>query len=312
MVLSKLAQSPLLDFFKPAYYKVEKKVASQQIPAVHEIPNRKKLSDFTSKANVEDVMDHAVWDALLKQYVNTDASNTIGDVTGIHLVDYAGIGADPQFEAYLQTLAITDPSTLTEPEQLAFWMNAYNAFCISLLVNAMKKNNEEEPQDLQSINDLSKPNLPVWDLPAGTVGGEHGVVSLNYVEHEQLRKVWAEPAVHACIVCASASCPNLRAEAFVGSRVREQMDDQVRLWLQNDSKGFRYDGKTLFLSRIFLWFADDFGGWNGGLQEWLAQYLKDNETGGIQKQLAANKIKKVRYFEYSWKMNRLPQSDGTK
>ena len=241
----------------------------------------------------------SAWDALLKKYVNTDyASNSIGDVTGIALVDYDGLGSDEKFKSYLDTLAATDVAKLPQPEQLAFWMNAYNALCISLLVNAMKQRKEAGEPPLQSINDLSQPNAPVWDMPAGMVAGQR--VSLNHIEHEQLRKVWDEPAVHGCIVCASASCPNLRPEAFVGTMLREQMIDQMRLWMKNDSKGLKLDGNRLILSRIFLWFGDDFGGWDGLRTTWLPQYLQDEE---LKAKLAKNKLK-VRFFEYSWKMNR--------
>ena len=100
----------------------------------------------------------------------------------------------------------------------------------------------------------------MWDLPAGTVCGRK--YSLNEIEHDELRKKWDEPAVHACIVCASASCPDLRPQAFVASKLREQMDDQLRAWMANPTKGFVADQGTgeIKMSRIFLWFADDFGG----------------------------------------------------
>ena len=296
MVLKFLANN-VFDFLKPAYYKLEKSVAAKSIPAVHEIKGRKKLADFPVPTS--NVMDHAAWDRLLQKYVNTDPSNTIGDVSGIHLVDYNGMEADPDFGSYLESLATADPTTLSQAEQIAFWMNAYNAICISLLINYMK----EQPKDaepLQSINQLSKPDKPVWDMPAGKVAGE--TMSLNQIEHDQLRKVWDEPAVHACIVCASASCPNLRPEAFVGTKVRQQMDDQVRLWMKNDSKGLKLlpnKKNRLMLSRIFLWFADDFGGWDG-LRQWLPQYLEDES---LKKKIAENKVT-VRFFEYSWNMNR--------
>lgn len=294
----KFLTNNVFDFLKPAYYKLEKSVAAKSIPPVHEITGRKKLADYPVPTS--NVMDHALWDALLKQYVNTDASNTIGAVSGIHLVDYQGLQGNPDFAKYLESLATADPTALPEAEQIAFWMNAYNAICISLLINYMKDQPKDAPP-LQSINELSKPDQPVvWDLPAGTVAGQ--TVSLNQIEHDQLRKVWDEPAVHGCIVCASASCPNLRPEAFVGTTVRQQMDDQVRQWMKNDTKGLHFSPQhshKLQLSRIFLWFADDFGGWEG-LRQWLPQYLED-ET--LKERLAQDKVK-VRFFEYSWKMNK--------
>lgn len=286
----------VFDVFKPVYYKIEKSVAAKQIPAVHEIEGRRELSHYDVPSS--NTIDHAVWDGLLKKYVSTDPSNTLGPVRGIALVDYDGLGDDPAFQTYLDTLAATDASQLPKPEQLAFWMNAYNAMCISLLVNDIKKKkaNDEEPP--QSINDLSKSNLSVWDIQVGKVSGQG--VSLNHIEHEELRKVWAEPAVHGSIVCGSASCPNLRPEAFVGTRVRRQMDDQMRSWMNNDTKGCKLeDGNRLLLSRVFLWFGDDFGGWDG-LRKWLPQYLEDGE---IKEKISQDKVK-VRFFEYDWTMNR--------
>ena len=52
------------------------------------------------------------------------------------------------------------------------------------------------------------------------------------------------------------------SQAFVASRLRDQMDDQVRSWMNNPTKGFSADPKSteVKMSRIFLWFADDFGG----------------------------------------------------
>ena len=135
----------------------------------------------------------------------------------------------------------------------------------------------------------------------GTAAGQP--MSLNEIEHDQLRKVWDEPAVHACIVCASASCPNLRPEAFVGTKVRQQMDDQVKLWMKNDTKGLKIHKNRLLLSRIFLWFGDDFGGWDG-LREWLPQYLDDDE---LKEKITQNKVT-VRFFEYNWIMNKQVKS----
>ena len=98
---------------------------------------------------------------------------------------------------------------------------------------------------------------PVWDKKAGIVAGMS--VSLNDIEHKQLRQVWAEPQVHACIVCASASCPNLRREAFVATKLQEQMDDQMKEWMSNPTKGLKLDTSSnrLYVSRIFFYEEED-------------------------------------------------------
>lgn len=269
----------------PVYHAIEKQVAAQQIPPVARIPGRLKLKDCSLES---DVFDHSVWDALLKKYVVPHV--TFGRVSSVHAVDYAGIAEDPAFETYLQQLNEAVVSKLPKAEQLAFWMNAYNALCIGVIVKHEQRTNVP----LKSITDLSKSNsIPVWDQVAGIVAGQ--AVSLNYVEHEQLREVWAEPAVHGCIVCASASCPNLRREAFVGSKVRQQMDDQMVHWMKNPTKGIKVEGNVIYLSRIFLWFQDDFA---EGVRAWLSQYVDDDVTTALSRNIP------IRYFEYDWQINR--------
>eukprot|EP00523_Entomoneis_sp_CCMP467_P014365 CAMPEP_0168781086 /NCGR_PEP_ID=MMETSP0725-20121227/8455_1 /TAXON_ID=265536 /ORGANISM="Amphiprora sp., Strain CCMP467" /LENGTH=296 /DNA_ID=CAMNT_0008830953 /DNA_START=138 /DNA_END=1028 /DNA_ORIENTATION=+ len=296
MVLQKLSQT--FDFLKPTLYNVEKKVAARSIPNVASIPDRKKLADY--KPVAEDEFDHGLWDAILKQHV-VETDGTLGEIKGVHLIDYDALAKDTNFKAYLSKLENTNVAALPEPEQLAFWINAYNALCVSLLLNNWEKVQNSEGK--YSINNLSEMGSAVWDNEAGIVGGK--TVSLNDIEHKELRGIWDEPAVHGCIVCASASCPNLRKEAFAGSRVREQMDDQIRSWMTNESKGLELVGKKLYLSRIFLWFGDDFGGWDG-LREWLPKYLEDGEAKTrIEKNTAV-----VRFFDYSWEMNRFGGSNS--
>jgi Protein of unknown function, DUF547 len=338
----------IFDALKPARYWIEKAVVASSVPSVAGIPNRKRLiefphSDNTSVDAAAAFFDHSLWDALLKEYIVT-TDGTIGSVQGIHLVDYQGLAKDARFDEYLSKLASTAlaPKLLSQPEQLAFWMNAYNALCISLIVQDMKKKASSSSSDastsdgkvstykpVASINHLSivggadDKKVAVWDLPAGIVGGQ--TVSLNHIEHVELRAAWNEPSIHACIVCASASCPNLRAEAYTGTRVQEQMKDQVQSWMQNPTKGLSLikennnnDSKNnvlagwfhslrppptpqLELSRIFLWFAEDFGGWQG-LQEWLPQYIADDNEE-IKVVIQRVKAGDLRYFEYNWELN---------
>lgn len=331
----------ILDALKPARYWIEKTVVSSSVPSVVGNANRKKLSDFPksdiakAEEKEKDVLcfDHSIWAALLKEYI-VKTNGTIGTVQGIHLVDYQGLAKEPKFDDYLSQLAhCQSPKLLSMPEQLAFWINAYNALCISLIVQDMKKKastisaNDGRKvvyKPVASINELSimvesdgNKKVAVWDLPAGIVSGQS--VSLNHIEHVELRQAWNEPAIHACIVCASASCPNLRQEPYCGKQIRQQMNHQMQSWMQNPTKGLallvkdttttnnnNYNFITgwfnsppqLELSRIFLWFEEDFGGWRG-LQEWLPQYITKDEVKNVVKSGKAS----LRYFEYNWELN---------
>jgi hypothetical protein len=292
----------MLDLFKPVYYSLEKSVAAKSIPAVHEILGRKKLADFND-STLTGTVDHSKWDGVLKRHVKMDG--TVDGITNVSLVDYNGISQDVEFGAYLNILEHTDVTSLAHAEELAFWINAYNALCINLVVQH-ERIHRDSP--LTSINNLSEKGKPVWDKIAGVVGGQE--VSLNHVEHERLRKVWDEPAIHGCIVCASASCPNLRDEAFVASQLKEQMSDQMKDWMNNDTKGLKLyqvrgvfgfggGGNRLQASRIFLWFSEDFGGLEA-VNKWIPQFVADDGM----KQSIIEGSPAVRFFDYSWKINR--------
>ena len=146
---------------------------------------------------------------------------------------------------------------------------------------------DEKPD--KSILDLSTKQQTVWDSRAGIIGGE--AVSLNDVEHKRLRLVFAEPRVHACLVCASASCPDLAPYAFTGKELDAQLADRTRTWLANPTKGFASErnGAVARLSRIFLWFEADFG-----------DALAFAHANGA----AVDGAPAVRYFEYDWSLNK--------
>jgi hypothetical protein len=283
------------DLFQPIRYHLEKSVVSRSIPDITHIKNRLQLKNHPLKS-CDESFDHSLWNNLLQRHVKA-SPQTIRDITGVNVVDYEGMGNDPEFTQYLEQLKTAKVEAMAKAEQLAFWMNAYNACAISLIVQHEKQHGNGS---LTSITKLSSPETgPVWDKEAGIVGGMS--VSLNDIEHNQLRQVWAEPQVHACIVCASASCPNLRREAYVATKLQEQMDDQMKEWMRNPTKGLKLDtgSNRLYLSRIFLWFADDFGGLKG-LQQWLPQYISDKR---VADKVASGKVP-VRYFAYDWSMNR--------
>jgi hypothetical protein len=153
---------------------------------------------------------------------------------------------------------------LGDDERLALCLNLYNALAVNTILRWMKAHNGAPPS---SINDLSTwRSGSVWKQRAGRLAGSS--VTLDFLEHGVLRAEWAEPRVHACLVCASLSCPNLRSEAFDARRLDAQLDDQARAWLANPTKGALVtpaaapsaDGPAplVTLSRIFLWFRDDF------------------------------------------------------
>ena len=203
-------------------------------------------------------------------------------------VDYAGIATDRYFPAYLQYLAQTDATTLTGREQqLAFWINAYNALAIKGILDGYSPSSAFGKVRFFYLNKYS-------------AGGQQ--INLYDLEHKILIPL-KEPRIHFSIICASRSCPKLRSEAYSADRLEQQLQESARLFI-NDPQRNRFDRaqKTVSLSKIFDWFAQDFADQSGTVSRYLARYVTDAE---LAQALEAGHYK-IKYLTYDWSLNGTP------
>ena len=230
--------------------------------------------------------DHALFDGLLKAHVKAG------------MVDYDAFAKAPEFPKYLAALAAFDPARLGRDEQLAFWINAYNAYTIQLI------NAHGERESIRNINKsfgFVKAYGP-WTEKLAVVGGKaHG---LDEIEQEIVRPTYKEPRIHFALVCAAMSCPPLRSEAYVGSRLDQQLDDQGRVFVTTQPTKNRVDvaAKTVYVSPIFISFRDyikDFGGSAATVGRFIAKYFPD----GPEKQVLLSGTFTTKETVYDWTLN---------
>lgn len=205
-----------------------------------------------------------------------------GTKNGIELmlVDYPALKADENLDKAYQALSSFDPKRLSgRDEQLAFYINAYNMLALKTIVDHWP---------IDSIKDVGSLLSPVWDKPAGELGGK--TVSLGEVEHKVLRPM-GEPRIHLAIVCASVSCPDLRDEPYIASKLSMQLDDQAQRFLDNPGKGLIVGKDKVQVSQIFDWFEKDFAA-GGGVTAFIKRY---------QPGLPDLKIKTT--IDYDWTIN---------
>ena len=233
-------------------------------PASAESVNIQSATADAEATTVSDPPSHAPFSALLKSYVSPAGQ-----------VDYAGLkGQSAQLDAYLATLRDNPPvKSWTQNERLAYWINAYNAATLDLIV---------DNYPLSSIQDLD--NGKPWDVKRIKLGD--ATYSLNDIENEIIRKRFDEPRIHFAVNCAATSCPPLRNEAFVAARLDAQLEEQTRAFLTND-RYTKLAGNELQLSKIFDWYAADFPDVLG----FVGQY-RTVPTGTS-----------VSYKEYDWSLN---------
>ncbi len=235
---------------------------------------------------------YAAWEALLKKHVRWLPDQKQSRVA------YAGMAADrAALKAVLSDLsAVTPPAfgAFTRPQQMAFLINAYNAFTIELVLTEYPK--------LKSIKDVTLFGSP-WKKPFFTLLGEPH--HLDWIEHEQLRPRYSEPRIHTAIVCASIGCPALRPEAFTSDRLEAQLEDGMRRFL-GDATRNRASLDKLEVSSIFKWFREDFEKGHQGFQkveDVFARYAPLlSSDPAVQAQLKARKLK-AEFLDYDWSLN---------
>ena len=230
---------------------------------------------FPSAAGAGITVDHRLYTDLLSKFVKNG------------FVDYQGLKKEEaQLNRYLGQLEKTDVEELSRPEQFAFYVNAYNAWTIKLILSAYP--------GIQSIKDLGTLFKSPWKKKIVRIKGQ--VLTLDNIEHDILRKRFKDPRVHFAVNCASKGCPPLRSEAYRGGILNRQLDQMARAFI-NDPARNRLDGRTLYVSKIFKWFAEDF-------DDNIVDYFLKYAQGNLKKQLETGRREiKIEYLNYDWSLN---------
>lgn len=213
-----------------------------------------------------DIPSHDIWDGLLRKYVAADGR-----------VDYAGLHADKaKLENYLSILAESTPqSDWSRGQAMAYWINAYNAGTVKLIL---------DNYPLKSIRDLHGGNP--WDVKWLELGGQK--YSLNQIEHDILRPRYKDARIHFAVNCAAISCPPLHNRAFTGDNLTGTLERLARRFI-NDTKHNAIQSNRAEISKIFEWYAADFGD--------LTAYLNKYANTTLAPDAAIN------YKEYDWGLN---------
>lgn len=238
-------------------------------------------SPRTARAQI----DHSLFDRLLKAHV----------VGG--LVDYDAFARTPEFARYLDQLAKADLRQQSDDEQLAFWINVYNAYTIALI------NEHHERESIRNINkslgflQLKGP----WNERLVHAAGR--TLTLDEVEHRILRKQFHEPRVHFAIVAAAKGAPPLRSEAYTGAKLVDQLWDQGRIWLTQYPDVNKWERNGLTLSPVFSAYFSDFANNHKEFGLYMAQWY----DGEAREKLEAGKYFR-RQSQFDWALNVMPRA----
>lgn len=252
-------------------------IAVQAVPS----PDRWSYWDKVNN-NSERVVDHSKWQKFLDRYVKLSES------TGMYMVEYGRVTKTEKesLDVYLESLSGQDPRTLNRAEQLAYWINLYNALTVDLILDYYP---------VKSITRLGKGwfRMGPWRDELIMIAGQ--TISLHDIEHRILRPIWNNPRIHYALNCASIGCPDLLPEVFQGVTIDEQLAAAARRFI-NQEKGASFVSGRLVLSSIFDWYEDDFMDKEGVLKE-----IKSFASDDLKRQLE-NYRGRISY-RYNWKLN---------
>jgi hypothetical protein len=230
---------------------------------------------FTTPGWSNSSVNHALYADLLRNYVQNGR------------VDYQGFkNEEAKLDIYLKMLEKIDTKTLSRDEQFAFYINAYNAWTIKLILTGYP--------GIKSIKDLGSIFKSPWKKKIARINED--IITLDHIEHDILRPKFKDPRVHFAINCASKGCPPLRSEPYQASALDHQLDERTQAFI-NDFRRNRLEQQTLYVSSIFKWFSEDF---NNDVVGFFLKYAQ----GDLKKRLEDNKNKiKVKYLDYDWSLN---------
>jgi hypothetical protein len=235
--------------------------------------------------------EHREWDGLLKRHV------VVLDGGNASQLRYSGMAADRAvLKSYLDSLSKVSQSEFdqwSKAERMAFLINAYNAFMVEKVLTRYP--------DIRSVWDFGKLlGNPFRDDFFALLEGRR---SLDWIEHETLRKHYRDPRIHYAVNCASVGCPMLREEAYAAARLEAQLEDQARRFLSDRSRN-RVRGGRLEVSRIFDWYRQDFE----PRERYFGRYAALLAQDPSQQKLIVEGKAALRFLEYDWTLNDSPSS----
>lgn len=220
-------------------------------------------------------VDHSIYAELLQKHVKNG------------VVGYKGFkNEEAKLDEYLKILEQTNPEKLNKNEKFAFYINAYNAWTIKLILSGYP--------GVKSIKDLGNIFQSPWKKSVCRLNGT--LMTLDEIEHGILRPEFKDPRVHFAVNCASKDCPILISEPYSGRNLENQLDASAKAFINNPARN-RLKENILYLSSIFKWFSEDF---KDDAKGFVLKYASDDLKAGIEKN---GENLKIEYLDYDWSLN---------
>lgn len=228
------------------------------------------------------------YDRLLSRYVFTSPDGVARVSYGTWKSDAEDVRALNDVVGWMER---QQPSRMSRDARFTYWVNLYNAVTLQIVL---------ENYPVRSIRDIRSRTLDPrgligpWRTERVTVEGRR--LTLDTIEHGILRSEYRDPRIHYAVNCASIGCPNLMARAWRAETLQADLEAAAIAYV-NSPRGVSVDIRgALTVSRIYQWFAQDFGGEAGVLA-----HLRRYASPGLRTQLQG--ATRVSGYMYDWSLN---------
>ena len=230
-------------------------------------------------------------------------------------VYYRALKADrAKLDGYLATLSTTAIDAAPRDEQLAFWLNAYNALVLRTVVDRYpipQRTAEYPPHSIRQIPGA-------FERLQHKVGGR--LLTLDQIEQTVL-STFHDPRVYLALGRGAAGGGRLRSEAFTAARVQAQLKE-VADECASRPECVQIDraANTLSVSSIFSWrekeFSDAYAGGapaafanRSPIERAVLAFVQPKLLTTEHEALAKNDFKMV-YKPFDWSLNDLTGRGG--
>ncbi len=238
--------------------------------------------------------NYTTWDVLLKKHVKQSHGTSQVNYTA-WIKDLNTLEA---FTLELSKVTKSEYNSWTSKQKQAFLINAYNALTVQLI---LKNDSLEKGQLPKSIKDLGNFIFTPWKKKFFNLLGQK--MSLDHLEHNIARAQFKNCYLHFAFVCASISCPMLRAEAWTAPKLNQQYQNSADIFINNPSHNQLKDGE-LYISSIFKWYKKDFETspvCEGSIGAFINKHLKSVNSSDQKKLI--NNLVPINYKKYNWLLN---------
>jgi hypothetical protein len=235
----------------------------------------------------KEVISHKLWQEFLDRHVITNEED-------INLVDYANIGQKDfgQLKQYLKEMSQIDIDGYNRQEQLAYWINLYNALTVQTVADYYPIANIQEIR-------ISPGLFSVGPWGANLITVKNTPLSLDDINNRIIRPIWNDPRTHYTLNNATIGAPNLSKHAYQSSILEEQLNNAATTYI-NSLRGVQVIEGKLIISKIYDWFEEDFGGTKQDVIKHLLQFAKQPLLSQLKH------INTIDSYIYNWHINSPP------